>query len=172
MSLILTVLATLGHAIAWLVSCAMLGLTTFTDRARISDLVKWEVNPLYTRDSATIKNLNAAAVSAGGILVGTPLSLSASQYGILQSGNEANVKALFLGNDSDRINEALAANAITAGKYQILVRGPAIINKSMIPTTDGDGQAIDVAAICTALLVLGITTEVEPTSAATGTQTT
>lgn len=161
--------------LAWVFGHAMLcasTLATLTKRALISDLVKWEVFQLYTRDAATIKNLNAASVAAGGIVVGTPLSLSAGQYGILQTGNEANVKALFLGNDSDRINEALAANAITAGKYQILVRGPAIINKSFIPTTDGDGGAIDVDAICTALLALGITTEKEPVSTAVGIQTT
>ena len=167
-------LASIIGILTWLLSSAMLAastLSTLTKRLLISDLVKWEVFPLYTRDSATIKNLNAAAITAGSLQPGTPLSLSAGQYGILQSGNEANVKSLFLGNDSDWIHEALAANAITVGKYQILVRGPAIINKSMIPTTDGDGGAIDVAAICTALLALGITTEVEPATAALGIQT-
>lgn len=146
-------------------------LPTLTKRQRISDLLKWEVEQRYCRDAATIKNLNTAALAAGGITVGTPLSLSASQYGALQSGNEANVKALFLGNDSDRIPEALAANAITVGKYQILVRGPALIDKDMIPTTDGDGGTIDVAAIMTALNALGIYALVEPTTA-TAIQTT
>lgn len=160
--------------LTFLFSHAMLAastLTTFTKRLRISDLVKWEVLPLYCRDSGTIKNLNAAAVSAGGLVVGTPLIYSSSQWGILQSGSEASCGGLFLGNDSDRINEALAANAITVGKYQILTRGPAIVNKSVIATADGDGASYNMTTLLATLATLGILTEVEPTSAALGTQT-
>jgi hypothetical protein len=164
--------ATITSIVLWLCSGLMLALTTFTDRNRIQDLIKYEVDQRFTRDAQTIKNLNAAAIGANTLAVGTPLSLSAGQYGILQTGDEANVKALFLGTDSSIIHEALAANAITAGKYQILVRGPAIINRSIIPTTDGDGGTIDVDAVCTALAALNIVTMKEPVSTATGTQST
>jgi hypothetical protein len=158
----------LGYAFIGMAST----LTTFTDRVRISEFLKWEIEQRYTRDAKTIKNLNAAALGAGGIVVGTPLTLTAGQYGVMQTGSESSLAGFFLGNDPDRIPEALAANAITVGKYQILVRGPALIDKDLIPTVDGDGGSLNVTSIMTAANALGIYALNEPTASATSTQTT
>lgn len=161
--------------VATLLSYAMLAastLTTFTKRLKIGDLVKWEVLSLYCRDAGTIKNRGSGTLAQGGLVVGMPLIYSSSQWGTLLATEEASCAGIFLGNDSDRINEPLAANAITVGKYQILVGGPAIINKSLLATADVNGVNFTMATLLTRLAALNIKTEQEPTSSALGIQTT
>lgn len=143
-----------------------------TDRLRISDLVKWEVNSLFCRDSVKVKNTNAAALPAGGLTLGTPLVNNAGVWETAQTTQENTIDGIFLGNDSDRISEALAAGATTAGYYQILIRGPALINKAILPSTDGDGGALVLATMLTTLAALNILPLTEPAAAATTEQTT
>lgn len=135
-----------------------------TDRLRPYDLVRWEPDQRYTRTAGTIKNTSGVTIAAGAITVGLPLKLSSTQWVTVQATDEANLKGLFLGDDSHAIPESLANNAITAAKYPILFRGPALVNKSVIPTTDLAGVAYTLATIVTALQGLSppIDTLVEP----------
>jgi hypothetical protein len=100
----------------------------------------------------------------GGILVGTPLKLVATQWTIVLASDESNTGGLFIGDDAQAINESLAQNAITKEMFPILVRGPALINKSVLPATDPNSASYTIATIVTALAALSppIETMVEP----------
>jgi len=145
-----------------------------TDRVRPYELVRWEPNQLYTRTAQTIKNTSGISIAAGAIQAGLPLKKVATQWTAANSGDEASVVGLFLGDDSQNIPEALANNAITAAKYPILFRGPALINQSMIQAADLAGVAYTAATIITSLQALNppIDMLTEPAAAAIGTQTT
>lgn len=144
-------------------------VTTLTERVTISDLLRWEVNQLYCRDAKTIKYTGAGTAAAGAIKVGHPLKLVSTQWVTVLGTDEASTIGLFLGNGGERTPEALAQNAITAQKYQILIRGPAIVNKSQIPTTDPAGTALTLATIVTALAAINIYTMTEGSVSATQT---
>jgi hypothetical protein len=125
------------------------------DRRRMYDVLKeWWGDDRYVFVSATVKNPAAATLAAGGLVPGMPVKLVATQWTILLSGDEANVKGIYLGNDLVAIPEALAQNAITQQSYRILVRGPAVINKDATPTTDPNGANYDWSALSTALAAL------------------
>jgi hypothetical protein len=166
-----------GTPALWLGALGMatnVALGPLTDRVRSYELVRWEPDMRYTRTAGTVKNPSATALAAGGLIVGMPLKLVSTQWTIVLATDEANTGALFLGDDSASIPEALAQNAITQQAYPILVRGPALINKSVIVAKDPAGTAYTVATIVTALAALSppIQTLVEPPAATTTTQTT
>lgn len=126
-----------------------------TDRVRPYELLRWEPDQRYSRDAVTIKNPSGStALAAGGLLVGTPLKKVGSQWTIVLSGDEANTTALFIGDDAQKISEALAANTVSTYTYPILVRGPAIINRAALPALDPNGASYTAATITTALLAL------------------
>jgi hypothetical protein len=143
---------------------------TFTDRARNSDLLKWEVEHRYCRTAGTIQNKSGVTIVKGAMTVGLPVKLVGTQWVTVAAADLANTGGLLLVDDAAAIPEALAADAITAKTYQILTRGPALINKSIIPTTDLAGAAITLATLVTRLATLNIQTMVEPTSAMTSVQ--
>jgi len=142
------------------------------DRVRVSDLLKSEWDPRYERDAVTVKNASGVSVLVGWLQVGHPLKKSGAQWEVVMSGDEASTTALFLGHDSTGIPEALANNGITALKYPILWRGPALINQSVIPLTDPAGGSYTLATIVTALAALSPPIGVVQSPATTGTQTT
>lgn len=135
-----------------------------TDRVRPYELMRWEPDQRYTRTAGTVKNPSTSTLAAGGLVVGMPLKLVTGQWTIVLSTDEANTGGLFLGDDAHGIPEALAQNAITAKQYPILVRGPALVNKSVIPATDPAGASYSLANIVTALagLTPPVLTLVEP----------
>lgn len=169
-------MTTLLFCLKWLINAlclACVGLVTnFTDRVRVNEFLKWEVDQRFCRDAQTIKSTGTATLLGKNLLPGTPLKLVGSQYVVAKAADDASVVALFLGNDSSYIPEDLATNDITANKYQILVRGPALINADLIPTTDVDGGSHTLATILTALKTLNILPLREPPASGTGTQST
>lgn len=136
-------------------------MASFEDRDRGYDLLKWEVEHRFCRDAVTIKNVCGNTVPAGGIGVGYPLNLNGSQYETAVATGEAGVDAIVI--DPRKIPE-LADDEITAEKYQVLVRGPALVNKSAIPTNDATtaATAFTLATLVTRLAALDIQVLVEP----------
>lgn len=135
-----------------------------TDRARIYDLVKDEYDTRVTRTSGTIKNPSATTAAAGAITVGYPVKLVGSQWTLLLSTDEANCGGLWLGDPATvPFVESLAQNAVSALPGQILFAGPAVIDKTKIPTTDVAGAAFTLATLVTALNAKGIYTLAEGT---------
>jgi len=102
-------------------------------------------------------------------VTGLPLKLNGTQWETVQATGEATATGLFLDDNGVPPSEALANNAITARKYQILVRGPALYNKSVIPAKDLAGAAYTLATLVTQLATLQMQPMVEPTKQATQT---
>lgn len=166
-----------GEPALWLGALGVatnVALGPLTDRVRPYELMRWEPDMRYNRTAGTVKNPSSTTLAAGGLVVGMPLKLVSTQWTIVLGTDEANTGGLFLGDDSASIPEALAQNAITQQKYPILVRGPALINKSAIALTDPAGLTYVNATIVTALAALSppIQTLVENVAATTTTQTT
>jgi hypothetical protein len=143
-------------AIAMLAGLALIGAVftsqSLTDRVRIYDLVKFEIDTRLTRTSGTIKNPSSTTATQGQIQVGYPVKLVATQWTLLLSGDEANCGGLYLGDPATQpFMEQLAQNAISALPQQILFGGPAIVDQTKIATTDVAGASFTLATLITAL---------------------
>ncbi len=142
----------------------------FTDRSRGYDFVKDEYDQRYTRTAGTIQNKTGGSIAAGAVGVGSPLNLNGTQWETLNVGSEASIDGFVV---DSKLVPALANDAITPEKYQILIGGPGLINLDQIPVDpDGSTGVYDLAAIKTrcAALVPPLRTMREP--ATTQTQTT
>lgn len=136
--------------------------TSFTNRDRVYDFLKWYVEERFCFVSGTIQNQTGATIAAGAITPGTPLNLNGTQYETINAAAEAGTDAFFV---DERIHEELAAAAITAKQYRLLVRGPALINKTVFPDNDLAGPtAYDKDALETRANALDIQVLVEPTN--------
>lgn len=141
-------------------------MTTKTENKKLTDVLRWEVDngiPGYCRDEAFIKNTLGQSTTLTDPC-GYPLKNTgtAGTYELCAAGDEGTCDALLLATEDF---EALANNGTTTKKYPILVRGPAIIAKAGLPTSDQDSPvvAFTLATLITQLLTLGIVTHVEPT---------
>lgn len=126
--------------------------TVFTDRKRPYDFVKYELDQRYTRVTGTVKNKTGGSIVAGAIKPGQPLNLNGTQWETVDVGGESGVDGFFV---DHRIPEALANDAVTALEYQILVRGPALVNLDAVPVdTDGTTGAFTLATLKTRMEAL------------------
>lgn len=108
-------------------------LPVFTQGQHVSDFLKWFVDERYCMLAATIKNVTGVTVAAGAIVPGTPLKLNGSQWETTDAADAGTVDGFYV---DQRRHESLVDDAITAKRYAILVRGPALINKNAIPVND------------------------------------
>jgi hypothetical protein len=151
--------------------CLALGVVftskVLTDKVRIYDLVKMELDTRLSRASGKLKNLSATTALQGAIPVGYPVKFTTDHWETVLNGDEAATQGLWLGDPGTQpFLEQLAQNATSALPGQVLYAGPAIIDKDKIPATDIAGAALNQATIVTALLALaggGIKTLAEPT---------
>ena len=141
---------------------------SLTDRVRIYDLVKMELDTRINRASGHFKNVSGGgALAAGAVVVGTPVKLSTGNWVPILAGDEANTGGLWLGDPATQpFIEGLANNAVSALPGQVLVKGPAVVDKDKIPAKDVAGGTLTAATIITALAALGITTLAEPSTSA------
>lgn len=122
------------------------------DRVRVYDFVKAELWQPFCRASGTIKNQGTGALTAGQITVGYPLvRISEGVWRTALQADQAAFHGFFI---DEGLHEALASAATTVGKYQILERGPAIINQDRLPATDTDGAAFTRATLVATALAL------------------
>lgn len=138
-----------------------------TSTHRPYDFLKWEIEQRYCRTAGTIKNVTGGTIESGAIKPGQPLNLNGTQWETADSGGESGVDGFFV---DHRKHESLADDEITAKEYQILVRGPALVNISAVPGDNVDGTAYVEADLITRARALGI--EVLRESPTTGEQTT
>lgn len=116
---------------------------------RTSDFVLDEYDQRYTRMAVKIKNNTGVALAAGAIQVGHPLTINGTDYETTNAGGEAAFDMFVI---DPRVVEALAIGATTELEYEVLVRGPALVNVDAIPDTDPDGaSALDKTALVTAM---------------------
>lgn len=133
--------------------------TVLTDRQRVYDFLKWEVEPRYCRAAGTIKNIANADLAAGDIVPGTPLKLNGSNWEIALAADKDTVDGFFI---DERKSEAIDAGETSVKEYQILARGPALVNKDAIPTLDPDGGALTAGNVQACAVALGIRFLAEP----------
>lgn len=127
--------------------------TEFTDRVRADDVLKWEVEQRFCRNSVQIKNTSAGAVIAGEIRPGALLRNNGGTWETLLNANVGDVDGIVI---DSRPVEAIAAGATSVKSYQILVRGPALVNLSQIPLVDLNDVTYTSATLIAALKALGI----------------
>lgn len=131
------------------------------------DLIKYEANQMYTRVSSTVKNNEATTTAAIPDPIGYPVKLVAGVWTLCQDTQEASCDGLIA--EGPPI-ESLAAAAVSANKYSILCRGPAVIDQNQIPAADSQGSAYTLATFVTRLetaIPVPIVCTPEPTKSST-----
>lgn len=139
-----------------------------TERARVYDFVKRFDSKEYCFDAVTIKNTAGVALDAGAILPGTPLLYNTDHYELVAAGSVSGMDAFFA---DDQPSEELAIGATSTKKYQILKRGPAIVNLDQIPADLYTGAAFNLTTVADAIAAFNPPIEVfrEPETSTTQT---
>lgn len=133
-------------------------MATKTKNRTLTDLLRYEVNPDFTRDAVTLRNGTASPVTLTDP-VGYPLKYVSGKYLLAVAGDEGTVDALLLATEDF---EAVGATTDFAGKQVALVRGPAIISKAGLPTVDVANAAFNLTTLIATLAALGIQVHTEP----------
>ena len=123
---------------------------TFSEKRTQGDLIRYDLKQDYTWSPVTIYNRTGSTIIATDIM-GYPLrpdNSVAGAYMFVMAGGESYTNALCLSHASF-VNQSLANNA--SHNTKALVRGPAIIDKASIPTTDLAGAAFTLATIVAAV---------------------
>lgn len=142
----------------------MAGTATLTKKRTIGDVVKSVWHPGYNYVSGLYENHLGAAIDLDDP-VGMPVKLVGGKWRSVVAGDEANVGGLLV---YDKPLQ-LAAGATHADKFLVLRRGPALVNRDKIRTTDAAGAALNVTTVMTALNALLIIEQIEPTQTSTQT---
>lgn len=133
-------------------------MPTKTENYTIGDLVAFELHPAFNYVPA--KLAFAAGVAAGARVLGYPV-IEASGTATIQSA--AQVAAFTDGTSVAGLvadTKYLALEAFTgtasASKYKIIKRGPFVVKKDGLPTTDPAGAAYNMTKFIAALNTAGI----------------
>lgn len=130
-------------------------MTIQNESAYVHDLVAWETDSEFCRDSAVIRNALGAAVDLASAL-GQPLSyVSAGVYRLItatEAGTPSNIDAICISNKA----LALSNNTNSTEKFNIMLRGPARLVKDYFAADDGLGYAFTADDIEAGLLELNI----------------
>lgn len=146
-------------------------MTTLTEKRRAGDLLKWEVDPRYTRGVGSLTPGATANAATNKSLLGLPVEVAYGTYAAggrlpltiteVLDGSEANANAVII---DDRLFDVAASTLIDA-EIDVLAAGPALINADMVMTSDLAGNPYDMDALLGALYAVGIhhTSESEST---------
>lgn len=114
----------------------------------VGELVKFEVDPRYTRDSLTFTFVTDPATPTnvlGRIVTATGAEVAAAGV--------ANARGVVI--ETGLVEDGAGVN--------VLVRGPALVNKGLLKFTDSAGGVMVQATVIAALLANGIRVVDEPT---------
>lgn len=140
-------------------------MTTFLSANKVlSDGLIWEVDRQITMESHIIRNPTALAVVLLDPLL-FPLNLNAGKMELAVSGGEAGVDGLLMLVEPQDSRPATSDYPV---KQMVLVRGPAVIRKAMLPALDGAGVAFTIATLVTRLAALQIFAHDEPAQQTSG----
>ena len=124
----------------------------------VGDVVKYVEHPAINYVSAKIVGA-AGQASVDANLCGQPVKASGANYILVLAADIANAIGI-LAHDKPI---TLAAAAVSAWPYKILIRGDALVDKDSLPANDVVGSAINNANFVTALAARGIIAQSEPT---------
>lgn len=125
----------------------------------LGDLLRNEWHPGYCCVSAKLVNPLAGALTNFNP-IGQPVKASGANFVFVQDGDEANAIGLVLHDKPISVPGSGTDGGVSAEKYMILRRGPALIAEDAIAagaTVAGDdvnGDALTIATIVTALAAL------------------
>lgn len=142
----------------------MAGSATLTQGRKIGDVVRAIFHPGFCYESGVFENHEAAAIDVADPC-GLVVKKVAGKWQSVEPGDEANAGGLLLTQSPLQV----AAATTTVDKYTVLVRGPALVDKDKIRTTDSDGGALNITTVMTALNALQIREVTEPTQTTTQT---
>ena len=135
--------------------------TVYSEKNTVGDLIRYEGHQDYTRKAITVYNRSGAAMTIANP-IGYPILADTGQIGsasvpavagaycFAKHGDEASVVALHADEAAKSISLAINASVV----INALVRGPAIVDKAVIPTTDYAGTGFTLATIVTAIQAL------------------
>lgn len=118
-------------------------------------------NAAYNFVSAKVQNDTTLGAGSGVgevDLVGQLVKDNAGVWELVPAGDEADAEGVIVVAEPIDPDNLVAANGLTPFPCAILVRGPAVIRASAIPTTDAYGNDYDADDYKAALLVLDIVT--------------
>lgn len=142
-------------------------VTVFTEKTTLGDLIRYEHDQQYTRESAKIFNRSLVAITLANPM-GYPLKADgANDFAFAKATEEANVIGFLL---STKKVDALAVNGSI--KAAVLLRGPAIVAQEFLPATDYAAAAFTIATIVTAAAAFNPPVLIRPEEDVTSTQTT
>lgn len=144
-----------------------MAVPVLTEKKTEGDVIRYELRNDYCRDKVEVYNRTNAAITISDPMC-WPLIADESVSGAMQlakAGDEASVIGLLI---RTKPYSAVADNAHSTER--VLVRGPAIIDKTQLPTVDDDAAGFTLATIVTALKALGIKSNAEPGVIATQTE--
>lgn len=127
-------------------------MTIKTEPKRVHDLLLFEVDQRFCRESVTVANDTGAAAT---FVIGQTLELDTNHYDVAD-GTAFNAILL------ENLDEL--ANGASVAKVAVLVRGPALVNASELVF---DSSATSASQLAT-MLAAGIKTVSEPTNTTEG----
>lgn len=116
-------------------------------------------NAAYNFVSAFIQNdatAGGSGVSELADVVGQPVKDNSGVWEFVAAADIANAEGIIIDGPRIDLDNPPAANALTPFPYRVLVRGPAVLNKTAFPATDIYGDAIDADDFETAMSALDI----------------
>jgi hypothetical protein len=125
-------------------------MASFVERKNYDDIVRWEMYEGYTRKAVVVHNRTGSPITLADVM-GQPLrtdSIVATDVMFCQAGAESYCVGLLSHRGSFAISNLANLGVFNS---KMLARGPAIVDQSMIPTTDVLGASLTVATIVTAL---------------------
>jgi hypothetical protein len=127
-----------------------------------SDLLKWESNKKFTRETVSVTTIAATAIDIAESLA-QPVKVNGAEYIMVAAADIANATALVLRTDS------LVMVADANEDMVIINRYDAIINQDALPALDSAGAAINQTNFIAQLVALGfrMTSEAEKTNTQT-----
>jgi hypothetical protein len=145
-------------------------MPTLSERRTEGDIVRHQFNYNYNIEQVVVHNRTGSTVSAPDVM-GYPLrpdSGVGGEYMFAMQGGESYVNAILIDHRSFQVS-TLANLAVFTSKA--LVRGPAIIDQSALPTADLAAANFNMATIVTALkgLVPPVLSRIEPATTVTQT---
>jgi hypothetical protein len=116
----------------------------------VGDLVKYEVEPRYTRQAQAVTLLTAPTVAAPQSVLGRIVTATGAEVAV---ASEANARGVVIE------SSLVTANGLT---MPVLVRGPALVNRSLLKFTTSSAGSLNQANTIAALLANGIRVVTEP----------
>ncbi len=133
-------------------------MTTLTERKYTGDLIKVEFHPAHNR--AKNKLQAAVSVAVNSEILGYPIINTPGTSAIIQTAAQVTAftatSSCGVVTDDSLANEAFSATPSTS-QYGIGLRGPMVVGRDALRTTDPAAAAYDMAKFIAALNVAGIT---------------